>query len=60
MEELELTQEISMPLQENMAFNLMIWAQSLRGEGNNEYQNEFYEKQSKKITENYHNLITVG
>lgn len=53
----ESTQEISMPLDENMAFNLMIWANSLIGTGNSDYQNEFYKKQADKIRKNYELLI---
>ena len=53
----ESTQEISMPLDESMAFNLMIWANSLIGTGNSDYQNEFYKKQADKIRKNYELLI---
>ena len=51
------TQEISMPLDESMAFNLMVWANSLIGTGNSDYQNEFYRKQATKIAERYQNII---
>ena len=55
--ESESIQEISMPLDENMAFNLMVWANSLIGTGNSGYQNEFYRKQATKIAERYQNII---
>ena len=47
--------EILMPLDENTAFNLMIWANSLIGTGNTPYQNEFYQKQAVKISTRYNN-----
>ena len=53
----ESTQEILMPLDESMAFNLMVWSLSLIGTGNNSYQNEFYKKQSEKLSKQYEDLI---
>ena len=48
-------QEISMPLDETMAFRLTVWANSLIGTGNSQYQNEFYQKQARKISQSYEN-----
>ena len=55
--ESESIQEISMPLDADMAFNLMVWANSLIGTGNTDYQNEFYKTQATKIARNYQNII---
>ncbi len=48
---------ISIPLDENTAFNLVIWANSLINTGNTDYQNEFYKKQADKISKRYQNII---
>ena len=53
----QLDQEISIPLDENTAFELMMWANSLVGSGNNKYQNEFYQKQAEKISRRYNAII---
>ena len=45
--------EISMPLDENTDFNLVVWANSLLGTGNSNYQNEFYARQARKIQDRY-------
>ena len=50
-------QEISLPLDESMAFNLMVWANSLLRTGNSNYQNEFYQKQATKISKKYNDII---
>ena len=53
----ESTQPISTQLDENTAFNSMIWSLSLVGTGNSNYQNEFYEKQAEKLRSRYENII---
>ena len=58
MKELESTQEILTQSPEDTAFNYMMWANSLVGTGNSEYQNKFYEKQAIKLTDNYLTLTT--
>ena len=50
-------QEISTPLDESTAFNLMMWANSLLGTGNSNYQNEFYQKQAEKISKRYNDIV---
>ena len=49
--------QTSNELDENMAFDAMIWANALVGTGNNNYQNQFYAKQANKITTRYTTLF---
>lgn len=44
-------------LDENTAFNAMIWGLGLLDSGNSAYQNSFYLKQSDKLTLRYKELI---
>jgi len=39
------------------AFDFMIWALALRGTGNSDYQNEFYERQARKIAARYESIV---
>ena len=50
--------ETSRESEENLAFNAMIWGLALIGTGNNQYQNEFYDKQAEKLTKRYEHSIT--
>ena len=47
----------STQLDEDTAFNAMIWSLALIGTGNNDYQNKFYDKQAEKIVARYENII---
>jgi len=49
--------EQSMKSEIDTAFDYMIWALALRGTGNSDYQNEFYEKQARKITKRYESFV---
>ena len=51
------SQETLNQSEESTAFNSMIWANSLIGTGNNNYQNEFYQKQAEKISKRYNDLV---
>ena len=53
----ESIQKILIPLDEDTAFNAMIWAEALRGTGNNNYQNKFYDRQADKIRSRYERLF---
>ena len=50
-------QETSNQSEESIAFNSMIWANSLLGTGNTSYQNSFYEKQALKIAKRYGSIV---
>ena len=52
--------QTSNELDENMAFNTMIWALALIGTGNTKYQNQFYAKQADKITARYEEILGRG
>jgi len=55
--EYESIQETSTKSETDMAFDSVIWANSLRGTGNTEYQNEFYERQARKLRRKYEDLL---
>lgn len=49
--------ETLMKLDENTAFNAMIWSLALIGTGNNNYQNNFYAKQAEKLKDRYASFV---
>ena len=57
MEGSELIQATLRQLEEDTAFNALIWANSLKGTGNNDYQNEFYDRQADKIRQRYDDIV---
>lgn len=45
---------------EDFAFNTLIWAASILNSGNNEYQENFYKAQHRKIVDKYNRTWGSG